>query len=869
MSSRTSSPSQDGSDVNSGLRHWKLASLLFSCVYLVFELSFSARLLDAVGAPGRTDVRAIEWWGRILSGLALAIIFWNGVLLPRLSRGLFRWAQAFPYIAVSGLFIIAIVWISQEILIKSIVKSSTPEQRQAAVVLNSISAAVVDGHVLLRGIDVNPELLASPEGKAMLAFLPFSGNRLTDIAARAEPVVRAVITSRVDAQMGSPQEFWERAWRPSAQAVVRRWNEEYVPAQERRERAVSDIPRQHNRLWNDYVTGLQGRGIRDLRNIPTSQHSQIRSELRRRGVPVGDNWHPSDEAGFRQALERRIRQDIDAEWNRGFTNRDLPVLPPDLQAEQFFSQPVVQDEWRALLGLQGTTVLDPRMTYPVWLERVWNRERTHVIQEQTNRVLAAASQFRDGGELEGLGRSAVEAAIVPPIALIFSLIGAVTHIGKILASLAALAPFLPRFVPSIVWVVSVAALVVLPIGRSNTVLASSLYAGMREAAEAGWGKAPSAVMTWVLQAQPLAYPVGDALRRYVLFGLGFGVSDAAIAQGPRVVQELSPPASPPQTAAVQNPPAPRERWVEGPQQCGGIPVLAHRGARPQIENTLPAIRAARAAGFTGSEIDIQMTREGNWVLHHDVRTGRVVEVPNRIAPAVSNITLTEWSGANLVRREGARSVRVPGSTATLTEAVNDAMAASGRLEIEVKVDAPCHDIERAMQLAASLGRNVRWTTAYRRSLNCLTHAHGRQLPGSSEGYVGLIVGPPQSSIAARYPESTAATAFIGRFTANPAARWDDIANRNIATPDGLRMAASWLAEAPKRGVHLPATDLDRFPTLPRVAREAGLRLTLYADLDDAHLARVVRAMDPQDRRDLDALVIDGALSPFCAVAFTR
>lgn len=857
----------DGGAV-AGLRHWKLISLLFSCAYLVFELSFSARLLDAVGAPGRTDVRTIEWWGRILSGLALAIVFWSAVLLPRLSKGLFTWSQAMPYIAVSGLFIIAIVWISQEILIKSIVKSSTPEQRQAAVMLNSVSAAVVDGQVSLRDIDVNSELLSSPEGKAMLAFLPFSGSRLTDIATRAEPVVRQVIVSRVDAQMGSPEEFWEKVWRPSAQAIVRRWNEEYVPAQERRERAIADIPRQQNRLWNDYVTGLQARGFRDLRNIPSSQHFQIRSELRRRGVPVGDNWHPSDEAGFRQALDRRIRQDVDAEWNRGFTGRDVPVLPPDLQADQFFSQAVVQEEWRSALGLQGTPVLHPRMTYPVWLDRVWNRERTQAIQEQTNRVLAASSKFGEGQELESFGRSAVEAAIVPPIALVFSLIGAATHIGKVLASLVALLPRIPRFAPPVVWLASVVSLVMLPMGRTNIVLASGMYAGMKQAAETGWGTVPTGVMTWVLQAQPLAYPVGDTLRRYVLFGLSFGVSDAAIGPGSRpapdrVVTEQPPPSPPAQPAA-------RERWVEGPQQCGGVPVLAHRGARPHVENTLPAIQAARAAGFTASEIDIQMTREGNWVLHHDVRTGRVVVVPNSLVPPpVSQITLAQWNEAHLMQRESGRVVRVPGSTATLLGTVNDAIAAGGRLEIEVKAEAQCHDIARAMMLTDRLGRNVRWTSAYRGSLNCLINAHRNRLPGSSEGYVGLIVGPPQSSIAARYPDSTGASAFMSRFSANPTARWDEVAHRNIATPDGLRTAAAWLADAPKRGVHLPATDLDRYPNLPRVARELRLGLTLYADLDDAHLARVVRAMDPQDRRDLDALVIDGALAPFCAAAFVR
>jgi glycerophosphoryl diester phosphodiesterase len=47
-------------------------------------------------------------------------------------------------------------------------------------------------------------------------------------------------------------------------------------------------------------------------------------------------------------------------------------------------------------------------------------------------------------------------------------------------------------------------------------------------------------------------------------------------------------------------------------------LLGHRGAnRLHLENTMPAFEAALAAGLNGVELDVQRTRDGVLVVHHD------------------------------------------------------------------------------------------------------------------------------------------------------------------------------------------------------------------------------------------------------------
>ena len=63
-----------------------------------------------------------------------------------------------------------------------------------------------------------------------------------------------------------------------------------------------------------------------------------------------------------------------------------------------------------------------------------------------------------------------------------------------------------------------------------------------------------------------------------------------------------------------------------------LDVIAHRGASHGApENTLSAVRLARAEGATSVECDVHRTRDGVLVVHHDAVLGRTTEGSERIA----------------------------------------------------------------------------------------------------------------------------------------------------------------------------------------------------------------------------------------------
>lgn len=122
-------------------------------------------------------------------------------------------------------------------------------------------------------------------------------------------------------------------------------------------------------------------------------------------------------------------------------------------------------------------------------------------------------------------------------------------------------------------------------------------------------------------------------------------------------------------------------------------VVAHRGASDVApENTIPAIKAALAAGADMVEVDVQRTSDGIPVVLHDTTLARTTDVAQRIArhthtpihqlpfAAVRGLDAGAWRGKTFV-----------GTTVPTLEEVLDTLRATGvglLLEIKSPKDQP-------------------------------------------------------------------------------------------------------------------------------------------------------------------------------------
>jgi len=486
---------------------WLLPVCAATALYLVVELSFNARLLDVVGGSATLhEIDRIELWGRMISGFALALVFWPSWIQRAIERhpGRLRRARS---LAARSLLAMLCMYLGQEALLRVLVHHSSTEQLRQAQHLVLLRSGLHAGAVELTGLPLTTRELDAPDGKAFQAMFPMMASGLGDvIGEQFGPEQRRTVTHHLVAgAMGDPNV------RLNAYAAMLR--ELQISYGDYR-KALSRIDASGADAWSRYVRKLRQRGF-SPDGVPRRHHGRVRSQVQRDGVPVPSDWRPGDRRRFIEAATRSARADASRQFNEALGNQ-VPafrgVSAPD-SLRGFLTDPGVQPR---ILSALGYTCVQS-FTADIPDAAAFNRH-IHLpeLQCQVDRQLAEV------GELDP-GREARRALLVPFIALSLSLFGALAHMAKFTMLTASLFRGYPLFkrrgifaATALVFpVVTIVVCSWLPISpTTRTPLYATLESSMR---------LPS---TWVVRGtihgQTLGYPLSEAVRVHVLRGVDFG-----------------------------------------------------------------------------------------------------------------------------------------------------------------------------------------------------------------------------------------------------------------------------------------------------------------------------------------------------------
>lgn len=277
-------------------------------------------------------------------------------------------------------------------------------------------------------------------------------------------------------------------------------------------------------------------------------------------------------------------------------------------------------------------------------------------------------------------------------------------------------------------------------------------------------------------------------------------------------------------------------WSGAGAACLGMQVHAHRGAPALPENSLASISAAYAGGWDGVEIDMQRLRDGRWVLHHDLLTGRTVGGVGR--KAVLQLSSADWRGAKLLGQGGGPPPPFL-DDALRVAAAQPAKTFNAELKVIYRDCEPVGKLVGGMKQALPHG-NWMITSAFPEALRCARRS-------DRDGYLGLIVFDPRHADAV---------------SANPLGRY--VSQRAVAPT----LSRQWLANlattvgAPV-GVHVDASTLAANPQLLRDAAAQSVRVFVYAVGGDAALAQQLRSTRQREGYLPSGVIIDGDARAFC------
>ncbi|MGQ9451174.1 hypothetical protein ACP4QI_006795 [Leclercia sp. TB492] len=529
-------------------QNWLVTGITLT--YLICELAFNSRLLDLVGSVSTADeVHNMERYGRTLTAIAAALLALQFSLMGivRLKKkGVWLTAKASTALVLLICLITGtLTWHAVEWVIERQVTKSTGEFRQMSLLAQLYQHALIEGQQTLEGIPLDSgggqaQTWNSPSGKAFLATLPVllsSSDRYRKLLERdAEQNLR----DNISAQEGGVRGYYE-AWIKARGEVHKQFVAYYNDDMD-----ISETVRlEQARAWQRYERSLEAKRLKTW-NVPRRYYATVRNQVRGQGVPVANDWSPSDRTGFNAAVAKAARQKYLAQRTVVYQG---VTIPKRLDWGVFFRLDVVQKSLREKLLLPANTLV--REEYPLndklkqFALELHTPHLNEAVKQQLPELRAAVSSYSAGGVNEKLGEDAARAVIVPPIALIFSLVGALTHLAKLLYLV--LVPLTATLLTRRSWrpvqflnrhplafpVALIAVLVVTFSLINNSITESVAYKNLKDGLAGAKititdeplplsGGAVLRVMHAVSIGQSYSYPINQYLREHLLQGFDFG-----------------------------------------------------------------------------------------------------------------------------------------------------------------------------------------------------------------------------------------------------------------------------------------------------------------------------------------------------------
>ena len=274
--------------------------------------------------------------------------------------------------------------------------------------------------------------------------------------------------------------------------------------------------------------------------------------------------------------------------------------------------------------------------------------------------------------------------------------------------------------------------------------------------------------------------------------------------------------------------------------CLGMKVHARRGAGEAPQHALSALRNAYFGTWDGVEAPLRQLGDGNWVVHADAQTGRVVD--SGAVHALRQLDADAWRAASM-KLHASTTAETPPFVSDIADLASAFPHKTLNGEIQ-EAAATCAPVAALVtQLRAGI-KHGNWflTSSAAGNLACARAA-------DPHGYLGLVV------LAAR-PVPPADARPVSRLGA-----------RHARPP---RLDKAWLQRLQAQvgmpvGVHLDARSLDANPRLLTDAATLNMPVFVQAADGDSALAAALLRAQQRSQRWPSGVVIDGSADAFCAM----
>ena len=513
--------------------------IFLSVGYLIIELAFSARLLDAVwGAENVADIEDIEKVGRILSGIALWLALLGTWGARKYGHSSF---QFFLFFFISGFISIYSMYTLQEHIVKSLVNDSSAKERLDSVYINLLANGLKNETIKLEGISLKDAEEGS--AKAFIGIFPFLGRNINNIDAKVSDRILEIVKQNVEIRIGQPQVFYNQQYVPTLKAFKSLYNNYADLTNDHyKELEEFNLSKYKKEKWNEYVREVKQKTKKYPWQIRFYwQKKRIQKDMIAKFPDLPKNWKIDNSKAFYKAIDKQFKKNAQKNAQKKvrvlfdkFYDKMLRQ-GTSVSSNRVDSKPGIGLTWKAFQNTpyikklfqsvfrqyQMERYLSLNMSYQTFFKKFYSQEVNFQAKKIMNRIKSSEVEYEKDGKHYAIGIDSYKLTIIPIIALFFSLIGAIFHILK-LQLMISMIFISSSSIKTIMTACIACGLFLYPYMKPNKIVNSNLYYFMDNRMHENDSFYTPIATEFIIRLEGAYYPFNTMIRNEYLDGSSFG-----------------------------------------------------------------------------------------------------------------------------------------------------------------------------------------------------------------------------------------------------------------------------------------------------------------------------------------------------------
>lgn len=241
----------------------------------------------------------------------------------------------------------------------------------------------------------------------------------------------------------------------------------------------------------------------------------IMDKLKKEGIILPSTWTMKDKSILVEKLVEHGQQQVDTEYKQKVIESMGEYLPPSLSEEDFLNHRLVQNPIKEKLEWESAENILLNLDADMFFKQLHYPRYEKIFMDKKNQLMIDVQLFADGQSNEKKGKDYYRSIIVPPMAMSFSLFFGLLNVFSVFGVCCAFTIKNKVIAKS----VSIGSLTLVffiyPLTFPSKTVESKAFTYFQTELEKDFPKLISYAAAWVVDTQPIMYPIGHNLANVI------------------------------------------------------------------------------------------------------------------------------------------------------------------------------------------------------------------------------------------------------------------------------------------------------------------------------------------------------------------